>query len=203
MKSEIIKEQYKKLYELDKKISRLVTEKRNYYLENIDEKDKNGNISIPLVASGNSDYEKLKDEKKGIELEIRHLRKRLVNVRCVYLSITSELRKIGLSENKAKEEAEKRIEIIKKDIQEKISELESRIDMIMEEPKLYLRLKECERCNYSRVKSRENIKKLKEKDKEIKKLHQERKQILNSLKLDSEEETLLILALDKNKPKRS
>lgn len=203
MKSEIIKEQYKKLYELDKKISRLVTEKRNYYLENIDEKDKNGNISIPLVASGNSDYEKLKDEKKGIELEIRHLRKRLANVRCVYLSITSELRKIGLSENKAKEEAEKRIEIIKKDIQEKISELESRIDMIMEEPKLYLRLKECERCNYSRVKSRETIKKLKEKDKEIKKLHQERKQILNSLKLDSEEETLLILALDKNKPKRS
>lgn len=203
MKSEIIKEQYKKLYELDKKISRLVTEKRNYYLENIDEKDKNGNISIPLVASGNSDYEKLKDEKKGIELEIRHLRKRLANVRCVYLSITSELRKIGLSENKAKEEAEKRIEIIKKDIQEKISELESRIDMIMEEPKLYLRLKECERCNYSRVKSRENIKKLKEKDKEIKKLHQERKQILNSLKLDSEEETLLILVLDKNKPKRS
>ena len=76
MKDYDVKELFEQLAKLDKEISSIENKKKNYFFDNIDIKDKEGNVELPLVATNNSsDYENLKHEKRYIKMQIKQLLK--------------------------------------------------------------------------------------------------------------------------------
>lgn len=163
--SETFKNEYDQLFCLDKEISRLKDKKQEYFLSNIDEKDKNGDIEVPLVVGSNSsDYEKLKEEKKRILCSMEQNMQYIKKIRFYMMGTISDLRKEGLSE----EEINTKIEKEKHTYEKRISKLENRLKMIDEDPKLFLRIAECERCDYSKVNNKDAVCKLRDYDEELK-----------------------------------
>lgn len=145
----MINDLYEQLAELDKEISIIENRKKNYFFDNVDIKDKEGSVELPLIATNkSSDYEKLTHEIKSIQMQIYMLTKQL-----------------DVSE-------------FKDDILEKINILKQKLVMIDGDPKIYLRFKEYECCNYSSVKDRKVVSELKIMDKELAKKQKLREKIL-------------------------
>ena len=137
-----VKELFEQLAKLDKEISSMENKKKNYFFDNIDIKDKEGNVELPLVATNNSsDYEKLKHEKRYIQMKIKQLLKQAENINCYVLGYVYELRKQGFSEKAIYDEKEKRISELRNSITEKINSLKQKLAMIENDPKTYLRFK--------------------------------------------------------------
>lgn len=179
MKDYDVKELFEQLAKLDKEISIIENKKKNDFFDNIDIKDKEGNIELPLVATNNSsDYEKLKHEKRYIQMQIKQLLKQSENINCYVLEYVYALRKQGFSEKAVYDEKEKRILELKTSITEKINSLKQKFAMIENDPKTYLRFKEYECCNYSSVKDKKVVSELKSMDKELVKRQKMRERIL-------------------------
>ena len=178
-----VKELFEQLAKLDKEISSMENKKKNYFFDNIDIKDKEGNVELPLVATNNSsDYEKLKHEKRYIQMQIKQLLKQAENINCYVLGYVYELRKQGFSEKAVYDEKEKRISELRNSITEKINSLKQKLAMIENDPKTYLRFKEYECCNYSSVKDKKVVSELKSMDKELVKKQKMRERILLQIK---------------------
>ena len=178
-----VKELFEQLAKLDKEISSMENKKKNYFFDNIDIKDKEGNVELPLVATNNSsDYEKLKHEKRYIQMQIKQLLKQAENINCYVLGYVYELRKQGFSEKAIYDEKEKRISELRNSITEKINSLKQKLAMIENDPKTYLRFKEYECCNYSSVKDKKVVSELKSMDKELVKKQKMRERILLQIK---------------------
>lgn len=176
--NEMFNNEYNQLFCLDKKIDKLKTEKQEYFLRNIDEKDKNDDVEIPLVSGSNdSDYEKLKDGKKKILYSIKQNMKYIKNIEFYMMGTISSLRKEGVSEEQINTEIEKTRHIYEK----RILNLKSILKMIDENPKLFLRIVECESCNYSRINNKDAIRTLKDYDRELKDYEKERKKLSEHL----------------------
>lgn len=189
---EKIKEKYEQLTNIDKNINRLETIKRNLFFENLDEKDVLGEIDLPLVAKSNTtDYEKLKIEKKELDVTIKHYKKLVENPQCLAPSIIVELKKSGMSDEQIRQELDGNIKSVIEDIKNKIEKLQKRLATIETDAKTYLRFKECENCNYSRIANSEVVSKLKAIDVDLKKSLQERKRLLKSIKLSESSEKKL------------
>lgn len=183
MENERIIYEYEQLNSIDKEICRLETEMINYFFDNIDKDYVSGKIDCPLVASGIiSDYEKLRLEKRNIELEIKIIEKQMDNIQSYIPNIVYELEKDNLSDDQIKQETEKRIMQQKNDFEIRISKLNGILKMIDEDPKTYLRFKEFQDGDYSKIKCKEVRKKLKDMRKKLKGLKCERKRILKYLK---------------------
>lgn len=72
----MINDLYEQLAELDKEISIIENRKKNYFFDNVDIKDKEGSVELPLIATNkSSDYEKLTHEIKSIQMQIYMLTK--------------------------------------------------------------------------------------------------------------------------------
>lgn len=200
---ENIKEKYEQLSILDKNINRLETIKRNLFFENLDEKDVLGEIDLPLVANSNTtDYEKLKAEKKELDVQIKYYQKLVENPQCLAPTVIVELKKEGMSDEQIKQELDDRIKKLIEEIKVKIQKLQERMTTIENDSKTYLRFRECENCNYSRISNSEIVSNLKSIDEELKKLLQERKRLLKSIKLTENQNKKLKFGLaskiDKN-----
>lgn len=207
MEKESIKDLYVQLSNLDKRIRRLQKEKQEYFLSYINENDKDGEISVPLViGTNNSDYEKLEEKKKTIICSIEKNKKYIKKFPFYTQGIVFDLRKEGLSDDEINTRMAKVKDIYKK----RISQLEDLLRLIDENPKLLLRISECESCNYSKVNSKEAIRKLKNYDKSIKKCSIERKSVKKMLniriqkdeKLEKSDRISLTLKLIENKGKK-
>lgn len=179
MKDYNVGDLFEQLTKLDKEISIIENKKKNYFFDNIDIKDKEGNVELPLVATSNSsDYEKLKHEKRYIQIQIKNLMKQAENINCYVLEYIYTLRKQGFSEKAIYDEKEKRVEELKNSITAKVTLLKQKLTMIEKDPKTYLRFKEYECCNYSSVKDKKVVSELKTMDKELIKRQKIRERIL-------------------------
>lgn len=208
MEKESIKDLYEQLFNLDKKIRRLQKEKQEYFLSHVDENDKDGDISVPLVIGNNkSDYEKLAEEKKTIIRSIENNKKYINKFPFYTQGIVFDLKKEGLTD----EEINTKMEKIKDIYEKRISQLEDLLKLIDENPKLFLRITECESCNYSKVNSKNSVCKLKDYDKVIKECKNKRKSLKKLLdiriqkdeKLEKSDRVSLTLKLIENKEKKS
>lgn len=177
---------YNKFYDLDKKIIRLKKEKQEYFLDNVNENDKSGEISVPLVIGNNkSDYERLAKEKKVFLLRIDSYRNFIHKFNFYTQGIVMDLKNDGLTEDEINE----RILQIKNMYKDKILRLMDMLRLIDENPKLFLRIAESERCDYSRINNKDAKNKLRDYDKEIKNCEKERKKIKKLLNLHQNEDS--------------
>lgn len=199
---------YNELLSLDKKIRRLQKEKQEYFLNFVDERDKSGEIKVPLVVvNDKSDYKKLDEEKKTIKSLIEN-NERYINKFSFYLQGKIwDLKNEGLSD----EEINTRTGKEKNTYIKRVAELADRLKMIDENPKLFLRICECERCDYSKVNNKKAICVLKNYDKRIKQCRKERESVKELLNIhfnkdknsEKYDKASLNLKLCENRKKRS
>lgn len=197
MKDNNVRDLFEQLAVLDKEINNMENKKKNYFFDNIDISAKEGEIELPLVAKSNSsDYEKLKQEKKYIQVQIDQLIKQNRNVYDYALEYAYLLRKQGFSEYEINVEKQKRIDQLTLDINSKLKKLYTELYMIDNDPKMHLRFKEYECCNYSSIKNKDVVKELENMDRELVKKQKMRKRILRQINkisknMDSKEKKLL------------
>lgn len=181
MTEELVKDKYEQLINLDKEIVRLELKIKNYFFENVNEKDATGEVEVPLVADVNSEYGRLRTYKNEIKLKLVQVNQKLKKIDYYAKGIRSELLRSGFEKEKVDEETNRIVEIYKKDLEKHIFNLQERLRLINEDPKAYLRFKEYQESNFSSIKSEEAKKNLSIMNEELYEKKKQRKQISDSI----------------------
>lgn len=177
---------YEQLYSLDKEITSLEKQIWIYFIENVDEKDKRGEVKLPLVNScsldaNSSEYEKLRYYTSKIHLNISQTKQELKKIYYYADQIRSELIRAGLEEDKVEEETQRRINLLKNEFLTNIANLENKLKLINEDQKAYLRFRDFEESNFEMVKDKRVKNELKEMEKTLLRKKQERNIISKSI----------------------
>ena len=162
-------------YELVNSYDKLILKKQNelqkYFFENVKQEDMTGDIELPLVYNEDSDYAKLRRIKPEITKEAQLLEK-MINEPSKYL--------IG--------EVRKGLELEVEKVKKKKEKIDTRLNAMNEEPKLFLRYYELRNSDFSAVKDEKVRNKLHEMQEEIDEYRRKRNAIFSALK-DFEEES--------------
>lgn len=224
MEKESIKDFYEHLISLDKEIVALEKQIWDYFIDNVDEEYKNGEVKIPLVGNSSLEpssfeYEKLRYYIKEIYLEINQIKQKLKKIDYYAMSIRSNIIRDKvenveeIDENEIEEITKRRTELYATELSNYIKNLKARLELINENQKIYLRFKDCQKYNFETIKSEEAKNKLKKMKKELSKKKKESKKISKSiestLNINEDEEKnkekfsfTFKPSFDKNKKKR-
>lgn len=184
---------YEQLLSLDKEIISLEKKIWNYFIDNVCEKDKMGDIELPLIGnssldSNSGEYEKLRNYTNEIYLKINQTKQELNQIEYYTKRIRSEIvrdaKKDGekLSDDEIELMTKKKADLYIKELMNHIENLKERLKLINENQKMYIRFKDYQECNFEMIKSDVVKNKLRKMKKELLEKKQERNRISKSIK---------------------
>ncbi len=181
---------YDLLSNLNKIISKSEQELQIYFFENVSDEDLNGKIDIPLIYKPYSDFEKVKTEIRELESKIKFIDKQINNPSYIIARITN-----GIYKNNINTEVEEEIKKLKKEKEK----YESKIRLIRENPKMYLRFNEFKKSDFKSIKDPKVRMNLEKKRMELKMYENYRKNILTSIREKNEESKVYLYKKKSNK----
>ena len=185
---------YDLLSNLNKIISKSEQELQMYFFENVNDEDLNGKIDIPLIYKPYSDFEKVKTEIRELESKIKFIDKQINNPSYIIARITDGIY-TDKNNNNINIEVEEEIKKLKKEREK----YESKIRLIKENPKMYLRFNEFKKSDFKSIKDPKVRMNLEKKRMELKMYENYRKNILASISEKNEESKIYLYKKKSNK----